>query len=154
MKQVSTLFLRGAVIFIGLAVLAFCIFVLPVGIRAEDAGGYWPILLGLYVPAVPFLFALYQALKLLGLIDKNDVFSMAAVRALKRIQYCAAAISLWFTAWMPYIFHVADQDDAPGVVAIGLIIIGASFVTATFAAVLQKLFQNAVDIKSENDLTV
>ena len=59
-----------------------------------------------------------------------------------------------YAAGMPYVFYVADQDDAPGVVAIGLVIIGASFVIATAAAVFQKLVQNAVDIKSENDLTV
>lgn len=154
MKQVSTLFLKGVVIFIGLAVLAVCVFVLPVGIRAEDADMYRPILIGLYLPAIPFLFALYQAIKLLGYIDKNQAFSDASLATLKYIKYCAATISGLFVAGMPYIFQVADKDDAPGVVLIGLIIIGASFVIATFAAVLQKLLQNAKDIKSENDLTV
>jgi hypothetical protein len=55
---------------------------------------------------------------------------------------------------MPYIFYVADKDDAPGVAAIGFAIIGLSFVIAVAAAVFQRLLQNAVDIKSENDLTV
>jgi hypothetical protein len=55
---------------------------------------------------------------------------------------------------MPFIINAADTDDAPGVVAIGLVIIFASAIVAVFAAVLQKLVQNAVNIKSENDLTV
>jgi hypothetical protein len=55
---------------------------------------------------------------------------------------------------MPYIFYVGDRDDAPGAVAIGLVIVGASFVIATFAAVLQKLLESGRKIKSENDLTV
>jgi hypothetical protein len=55
---------------------------------------------------------------------------------------------------MPYIFYVADRDDAPGVSVIGFIIIFASFVIAVFAAVLERLLQNAIEIKSENDLTV
>ena len=55
---------------------------------------------------------------------------------------------------MPYVFYLADMDDAPGLVAIGLVIVFASFVIGAFAAVLQKLIQNAVEIKSENDLTV
>jgi len=37
---------------------------------------------------------------------------------------------------------------------LGIIISFAVSVIATAAAVFQKLFQNAVDIKSENDLTV
>ena len=37
---------------------------------------------------------------------------------------------------------------------VGLVIIFASMVIAVFAAVLQRLLQEAIDIKSENDLTV
>ncbi|WP_219914085.1 DUF2975 domain-containing protein, partial [Bacillus paranthracis] len=37
---------------------------------------------------------------------------------------------------------------------IGMIIIFASMVIAVFAAVLQRLLKDAIDIKSENDLTV
>ena len=55
---------------------------------------------------------------------------------------------------MPFVIYVADKDDAPGAVGIGLVIIFASLIIAVFAAVLQRLLQNAIDIKSENDLTV
>lgn len=154
MKQGSTLFLRGAVVLIGLIVIALCVFALPKGISSEQAGAYRPILLGMYVPVVPFFFALYQAWKLLEYIDKNQAFSQASVKVLKLIKYSALAIGGLYAAGMPYIYYVADKDDAPGVIVIGLVIVFASFVVATAAAVFQKLFQNAVDIKSENDLTV
>jgi hypothetical protein len=49
---------------------------------------------------------------------------------------------------------VAERDDAPGIILIGLVIIFASMVIGVFAAVLQKLLTNAIEIKSENDLTV
>lgn len=49
---------------------------------------------------------------------------------------------------------VADADDAPGVVLIGMAITFAPIAIVVFAAVLQKLLKNAIDIKSENDLTV
>lgn len=154
MKQGSTLILRGVVILIGLIVLVLCIFVLPAGLRSANTGDYRPILLGLYVPAIPFFFALYQALNLLNYIDKDKTFSTVSVNALKNIKYSAIVISALFILGMPYIFQVADKDDAPGVALIGFVIIGASIVIATFSAVLQKLLQNAIDIKSENDLTV
>jgi hypothetical protein len=154
MKRGSTLLLRAVIIFIGFLVLALCLYGIPRVIGSIDLGGYDPILLGLYVPAIPFFIALYQALKLLGYIDKNKAFSQTSVNALKNIKYCALIISALFTAGMPYIFTIADKDDAPGVVLIGFVIIGASFVVATAAAVFQRLLQNAVDIKSENDLTV
>lgn len=154
MKQGSTLFLKTVVLLIGLAVAALCIFALPAGITSDRTGYYRPILLGLYVPAIPFFLALYQALKLLGYIEKNKTFSSVSVTTLKNIKYCAIAISALFAAGMPYIYYAAERDDAPGVILIGMVIIFASIVIATTAAVFQRLLQNAVDIKSENDLTV
>lgn len=154
MERGTTYFLRAAVITIGLVVLALCIFVLPAGIQTTNVGGYRPILFGLYVPAIPFFMALYQAMKLLSYIDTNKAFSDLSVKALQTIKYCAITISGLFAAGMPYIYLVADQDDAPGVIVIGLVIMGASAVIATFAGLLQKLLKNAIDIKSENDLTV
>ncbi len=152
MKRGSTLFLRSVIILIGLFVLVLCIIVLPAGLMETDM--YSPILAGLYLPAVPFFYALYQAILLLDRIDKNQAFSQPAVEALKRIKYCGAAISGIFALGMPYIFYTADKDDAPGVVLIGLVITFTALVVATAAAVFQRLLQNAVDIKSENDLTV
>jgi len=154
MKQGSTILLRGVVFLIGLFVLFLCFYGLPRTIGSINMGGYDPILLGLYVPAIPFFFSLYQALKLLSYIDENKAFSDLSVTSLKHIKNCAIIISALFAAGMPYVFYVADKDDAPGVVLIGLVIISASAVIAIFAAVLQKLLRNAIDIKSENDLTV
>lgn len=154
MKRSSTILLRIAIIIIGLVVLSLAVLGLPQGIITDQTGLYRPILIGMYAPAVPFFIALYQALRLLQYIDKNQAFSQQSVRALHSIKYCALTISALYAAGMPYIFYVADLDDAPGVAAIGFIIIFASFVIGTFIGVLQKLLQNALEIKKENDLTV
>lgn len=154
MKRGSTLILRGTVILIGLIVIGLCVFALPAGIRTDNVGGYRPILYGLYVTAVPFFMALYQALRLLDYIDRDQAFSDLSVAALKQIKYCAIAISAMFAAGLPYIYVVADRDDAPGVILIGMVITFASAVIATFAGVLQQLLRSAIAIKSENDLTV
>lgn len=155
-KQGSTLILRGVVFLIGIIVFALCVYALPRLIISELNGDfdYGPVFLGLYVPAIPFFFALFQALKLLDYIDHGKAFSKLSITALKNIKLCAFTISALFAVGMPYIFYLADRDDAPGVALIGFVIIGASFVIATAAALFQRLFQNAVDIKSENDLTV
>ena len=154
MKQGSTLFLKLVISLIGLAVLALCVFLLPDTISAGEAGDFLPVLLVMYIAAIPFFFALYQTMKLLNFIDKSRAFSDLSVKALRSIKYCAIAISALYSAGMPFIIHVADKDDAPGATALGFVIIVASIVIATFAAVLQKLLQDAIDIKSENDLTV
>lgn len=150
----ETLFLRIAVFLIGLPVLALCIFLLL--LIAKRPAEYWlyPVLICAYLSAVPFFVALYQALKLLTYIDKNNAFSELSVRALKNIKYCAITISILCVVGMPFLYFMAEMDDAPGIIVLGLVIIFASAVIAVFAAVLQKLLKNAIDIKSENDLTV
>lgn len=154
MKKGTTHFLRAVIFLIGACVLGLCVFLLPMGIMTDTTGMFRPLLIGMYVPAFPFFFALYQSLKLLRYIDDNKAFSYLSVESLKNIKYCGLTISGLYTLGLPYIFRVADYDDAPGLVAIGLIIIFASFVIAVFAGLLQKLLQSAIKIKEENDLTV
>jgi hypothetical protein len=158
MKRGSTLFLRMAVFLIGTPVLALCIYGLLwlANNPANPAYAYmlYPIVVGMYVSVIPFFIALYQAFKLLSYIDKNQAFSELSVKALKNIKFCAMTISGLYVVILPFVFLVAQQDDAPGLVIIGMIPTFASLVIAVFAAVLQKLLKDAIDIKSENDLTV
>jgi hypothetical protein len=160
MKQSSTLFLKGVLIFIGLLVLALSIFGLP-SLTKGAALEFPPIaplrdaiLAGLYVTTIPFFIALYQAFKLLNYIDRNMAFSQLSADALKYIKYCALTMSGLYMLGMPVVFLVAEWDDAPGLVIIGFLAACSPIVIAVFAAVLQKLVQSAIDIKSENDLTV
>jgi len=153
-KLSSTLLLKGIVLLIGLIVFAFCSIVLPVGIRAESGGDYFPVLLGVYGVAIPFFIGLYQIMKLLSLIDAGKAFSEASVVALARVKACAGVICALCVAYMPYIYIAAENDDAPGVIMLGLIVVFASAVVAVLAALLQRLLGDALAIKSENDLTV
>ncbi len=160
MKRGTTLFLRAAVILIGIPVLAICLFVVPK--LAGFAASLYPdqswievlFYIDLYPAAILFYFALYQAFKLLGYIDRNQAFSGLSVRALKMIKYCAAGISGLLAVGLPLFYLVAERDDAPGFILIGMVLIFAAVVVAVFAAVLEKLLEEAIAIKSENDLTV
>lgn len=158
MKRGTTLILKVAVLLIGIPVLTFCLIGLPLLVKnpanAEYANILYPIVSIMYLSAIPYFIALYQAFRLLRYIDKNKAFSSISVRALKKIKHCAISISILYMVGMPFFFLLGDKDDAPGVVLIGLIIIFVSIVVSVFAAVLQKLLKDAIDIKSENDLTV
>jgi hypothetical protein len=159
-KRASTLFLKAALIVIALIATAIWFFSFPNvwnGLAVE-----WPMLnrslfpglFGIYSSIVPFLFALIQAFILLRYIDKNDAFSFGSIRALRNIKFAAVVMCVLLMCAMPLAFIVAELDDAPGLIIISFAFACAPLVVATFAAVLQKLVQNAIDIKSENDLTV
>ncbi|PHD17880.1 DUF2975 domain-containing protein [Bacillus wiedmannii] len=160
MKQGSTLFLKTAIILIGIPVFALCIFLIPnIGNYAADlypdiAYIKYLVLINLYATVIPFYFALYQAFKLVSYIDKGNAFSKLSVRSLKKIKQCAVTISVLYVIGMPLFYLIAERDDAPGIIIIGMLLIFASMVIAVFAAVLQRLLKDAIDIKSENDLTV
>lgn len=159
MKQGTTLFLKMAVILMGMPILALCIFLVPkiafiVADFLEVDYLKYLVFIVFYGAAIPFYFALYQAFKLLTYIDKNKAFSELSVEALKKIKYSAITISSLHVLGLPLFFLVADKDDAPGLIFVGMVVPFASIVIAVFAAVLQRLLQEAIHIKSENDLTV
>lgn len=160
MKRTSTYFLRAVIVVMGLIALAICIFALP----ALNLGGHeeypnivsymYLFIAGLYLSVIPFFIALYQGLRLLSYIDNNTAFTEKSVDALKYIKYSAVSMSVLFLSGIPFLFQVAQIDDAPGLGIIALAFAGSPLVIATFAAVLQKLLRNGIDIKSENELTV
>ncbi len=156
----ETIFLKLAVFLIGVPVLVLCIFGLPWIARdaAESstkmAYVLYGILIVMYVSVIPFFVALYQAFRLLSYIDANKAFSNSSVKALKNIKNCATTISILYVLSMPLFYIVGEVDDAPGVILIGMICTFGPMIVAVFAAVLQKLLKNAIDIKNDNDLTI
>lgn len=153
-KKGSIWILRGAVVIAGLTVLALCIFALPniwKGGSAEfpqASSALLLIIIGMYVTVVPFFIVLWQTLKLLNYIDKNETFSDLSIKALKNIKYCAIIIGVLYMGGEPLLFPIADADDAPGLVVIGFAVACIPFVVAAFAAVLERLFQDAINMKS------
>lgn len=115
-----------------------------------------PFLAYAYIASIPFFAALYQAFKLLTYIGDNKVFSRPAVQKLRNIKYCGIAIIAFLAVAEVYFFTVqrGKGEDIAGGVAIGLAMIFISVVVTTAAALFEKMLQSAVDIKSENDLTV
>lgn len=160
MRRAPTLFLKISIFIIGTPVVLLCIFAVPSMARFvaefDPYGSFlqYVVYMGLYATAAAFFTALYQAFMLLRYIDQGIAFSERSVTALKKIKICAIIISLLYLAGMPLIYVIAEADDAPGLLVLGLVIMFASTVIAVFAAVLQKLLQEAVAIKSEHDLTV
>jgi hypothetical protein len=159
MKKSSTVFLQAVIVLIGIVALAIMIrFPLTEGRAANlDLFSIYadPFLVYGYLASIAFFVALYQAFKLLGLIGQNKAFSLNSVKALRTIKYCAILIGISIVIAALYIrmFHAKDDDPA-GFLALGILATFISIVIATAAAVFERTLQSAVDMKSENDLTV
>ncbi|MEK7628533.1 MAG: DUF2975 domain-containing protein [Patescibacteria group bacterium] len=162
MKKGSTVFLQIVIVLIGIGALALLLWEPRLeGVNAHATTLYEiyfddPFLAYLYIGSIAFFVALYQAFKLLGYIGHNRVFSQASVRALRTIKYCAVTIIAFLMGAEAYITSVQRkvEEDIAGGVMMGLVLIFVSAVVATAAAVFEKTLQSAVELKSENDLTV
>ena len=159
MKRISTIFLQGVIVLIGIVALAILIrFPLTEGRAANlDLFSIYsdPFILYGYAASIAFFGALYKAFKLLGYIGQNKVFSSDSVGTLKSIKYCAIVLSILIVAAGLYIrISHHEEDDPAGFLAICIVTTFASIVVATAAAIFEKILQNAIDMKSENDLTI
>ena len=160
MKRSSTIFLQVVIVLIGIGALAFMLWEPHLEGRNVHATVFEiyfkdPFLAYAYTGSIAFFAALYQAFKLLGHIGRNEVFSQRSVRALRIIKYCAMTLVAFIVGAEGYFFIVQrGKDDIAGGVMMGLFLIFVSAIVATAAAVFERLLQSALDMKSENDLTV
>jgi len=159
MKRTSIMFLQAVVVVIGILALVVLIRLPLTEGRATnlDLFGIYsdPFILYGYAASIVFFVALYKAFKLLGYIGQNNVFSSSSVKTLKSIKYCAIVLSIFIVSAGLYIrlFH-NKEDDPAGFLALCILTTFVSIVVATAAAIFEKILQNALDMKRENDLTI
>ena len=158
MNRRSTIFLQVVLVLIGIGAIAILLWEPQIEGRNVNATQFEiyfkdPFLAYVYFASIPFFVGLYQAFTLLGYIGHDRVFSPDSVRALRIIKYCALAI-IGFVALSVVFMTVGDPEDRPPGVFLRVLVAFPSIIVATTAAIFERILQNAVDLKSENDLTV
>lgn len=161
MKRSSTLILKVVLCLIAVGTLAGILWFPQTEGRAAnlDLISIYadPLIIYSYIASIPFFIGLYQAFKLLNFIDANKAFSQGAVNTLKNMKLASLSLIGFIALALLYNRFLAPlgvDDDPAGPTMLGIVMSLAFAVIATAAGVFQKLLQNAVDIKSENDLTV
>jgi hypothetical protein len=154
MKQVQTLFLKSAILVLAAAMITL-LRVLPKqkeGQRVDPSVFIGCARLFAFIGSTPFSSAVPGIQTVRTLIDANGR-SPERVNALKDTSLPPSLIGLVRRPCYISAFFTGGEDAA-GPTMLSILASFASRVIATAAAVFQKLLQNAVDIKSENDLTV
>ena len=160
MKRSSAVFLQVVVVLVGIGALALMLWEPHLEGRNAHATLFQiyfndPFLGYAYTASIAFFVALYQAFNLLRHIGRGEVFSQQAVKAVRNMKYCAMTLVAFVLGAEAYFFIVQrGKDDIAGGVMIGLFLIFVFVVVATAAAVFEKTLQGAVEMKSENDLTL
>ncbi|SEO59507.1 Protein of unknown function [Amphibacillus marinus] len=160
MKFTPTLFLKLTTFVLGGLVLIFLLLWLPVQLNQltasylEDIARYYPIpvLVGIYLSAIPFFIALFNAYRLVHYIEQQQAFSEAAVKALTRIKHCALFIICLYVIGVIWLGLLGVLFKTVAVFAITIVFV--TLVLIFFASVLQELLRHALAIKAENELTI
>lgn len=158
MKRGSIVFLRAVLVLIGVGAAALLLWEPQTEGRNAHATTFEiyfkdPFLAYVYVASIALFVALYQAFIVLGYVGQDKMLSSDAVRRLRVIKRCAMTI-IGFVAGAELFIVLQNADDPQGGFFMGVLIAFIATVVVTATAALERTLQNAVDIKSENDLTV
>jgi hypothetical protein len=160
MKRTSTVFLQVVIVLIGIGTLALLLWEPRIEGRNVNSTNFEiyfkdAFLAYVYLGSVSFFIVLLNAFKLLSYIRQDRIFSQNSVRALRTIKYCTIILVAFILGAEAYLFIVqSKREDVAGGVAMGLILLFISVVIGAAATVFERILQNALDIKSENDLTI
>ena len=106
---------------------------------------YFALLLGIIIA--------YFLLRLLKQIEENQAFSNQSLVILKNrtndFDYWLRLFGL-----LPKFLKVADLDDAPGLMLVGIAVVFIPFAVYTLTSVLENLLEHAILLKTDHDLTV
>lgn len=153
MRRFETIFLRFFIIVLAILSSIFAIFMLPS--MWHGAATEFPhlmsdfplafyavrlIVIGLYATLLPFYWVLWQSLKFLNYIDKNQAFSVEAVKTLRNIKYGAGVMAILYVGGWPLLIPLAEVEDAPGMLLFGAAIACFPIAVTALASVLEKLF--------------
>lgn len=144
-------------------VFTFCTILVPEIGREEkaanpNAGPFWPFLLNTWVLSIPIFIALYESLKILAHVDQNTTFTKLTIRSVQKIKMCAVIFGSMIIASGMTILIIGQKmdpsEDFAPIVTITFIFTFMASVVATFANVIEKVLKEALDMKSENELTI
>jgi hypothetical protein len=85
--------------------------------------------------------------KILIEIEKTNFFSLTVINHLKNIKWSSLIISLIFLIDLPFVYLIADFDDAPGLILFNAFFVGMALVSFFFAELLKNIVSNQIENK-------
>lgn len=82
---------------------------------------FYPILLAIYLSAIPFFTGLFYGYRFLRQTDSAAGETGTVVQTLRKIKICAISYGILFLLVIPFWIGLAEADDAPGAMFFGLL---------------------------------
>lgn len=158
--KLKTFWLQGALVLVDLGVFVLGVFVfphLPASLQGEFSLSPLLSLIftgGIYLSAIAFYFASYEAWKILKNVASFSKFSKQTAIALRKMKWEIFAMSLSYCLLLPTFYIIGDIEDAPGIILFSGAIVVFPLLMSLFLGVLQELFERATLLQEENDATI
>lgn len=158
MNALFSLSIKVLVSFVGLFVLLVAIFILPLFAQEaafqnpEYAYLKYPILIGIYVTLIPFMYAIYQTVQLIDRKEKHPELTERTLQGFRKITSSATIIGLLYLIGMIFLF--IQNALHPGIALAGFFIIAVCASISAFLTILRKLLERNIHLKHENELTI
>ncbi|MGM0112093.1 DUF2975 domain-containing protein [Enterococcus sp. DIV0187] len=92
--------------------------------------------------------------RILNFIKGAEAFSAKTLKVVSQIKKLILLVSIVFVGILPFFYRVADRQDAPGVMVIGLAFVSIPFTAFIFTQIVEELFKSATELKSDSELTI
>lgn len=160
-KNYSSRILNNIVL-VGIVLTLLLLLITPLGITAMFKSSLgivnsnipMIISIGVYICAVPYVYALVLLKKLCSLIAANEPFSKNIPVYLRKISLCAFSEIFIFNVVLIALFYFFDVYLYALTVIPAILVSFVSLAIGFLSVVLAKLFDMAIEIKDENDKTI
>lgn len=99
---------------------------------------------------VLYLFILFKVTQVIHQYEKHEIFSLYTQKLFIYSAFSAFIISIIYALLLPIFYIVADLDDAPGFVLIGLFFVVLAFALALLFYVISNIIKQASDLEEES----
>ncbi|MEG0294109.1 DUF2975 domain-containing protein [Enterococcus sp.] len=100
------------------------------------------------------LSALSSVYRMVTLIGHKQAFSHQILPLVAKLNRQLLLMSLSFCGILPFVYQIVQNEDAPGVMILGLMLVAIPFSLVVFGKIVEELFKQAVNLKKEQDLTI
>lgn len=104
----------------------------------------YPIVAILYIWLIPLCFCLVRGIRLLNLTEKGKFLSAAAEASLSKLLRPLLICTALFICMLPFVYQLAQLDDAPGLVIIGSVPAGTFAFLSAIIYTLREIVREVV----------
>lgn len=111
----------------------------------EYAKILYPPFIGLYVSTLLMYLGLFSTYRVIRNIENKQRYSISTYRNLGYIQIYSSVITFIYLGMAPFVFYIADKDDAPGLILINVVLILVFFIISASSLLLGKHVKEVIE---------